>query len=296
VRMDLLSAREVQEVLATQAEENAGAPLGHTAVRLGLIDDDELSRALERQITEVVAELLGWRDGAFALSERDVMRTYVPAGYHVDAMRVLLEAAGAQQEEEAGAVVGSTVFARAGDPTSVALPDGAWEVLRHVDGKRSARTVAAEVDLPMYRVSTVLGSLEALGVVARVAFALEEPLVALASPSHALQRLLRLAVERVGARATLTMDGPSTLSVLAGERPQAVVVDADLEGDAWATVRALRQVDGLAHVPILVLGAAEPRGFGLGRWTRPRADTMTKPFDELELQQWLARRLGRPLV
>lgn len=294
VRMDLLTAREVQEILATQAEENAGAPLGHTAVRLGLLEDADLAVALERQITEVLADLIGWRDGEFRLSESDVMRTYVPTGHAVDAMMVLLQVAGHWQDEGATRVQGAAVFDLVGDATAASLPDGAWEVLATVDGRRSARAIAAEVDLPVRQVYGVLAALERLGVIAHVPFPREEPLVLVVSPSGALQRLLRLAVERVGARTIVTSDAAATLATVAAERPQAMVVDVEVEGDGWTTVRALRRADGLAHVPLLVLGAAALGPFT--RWRRPRADTMTKPFDELELQQWLAHRLGRPLA
>jgi CheY-like chemotaxis protein len=294
VRMDLLTAREVQTILAAQAEENAGAPLGHTAVRLGLLDDADLARALERQITEVVADLIGWRDGEFAFSERDVLRTYVPTGHHVDAMMVLLEVAGHFQDESADRVGPTAVFERAGDPTAVPLPEGAWEVLSHVDGKRSARSMAAEVDLPIRQSYGILAALEARGVIARVAYPIEEPLVLVVSPSHALQRLLRLSLERIGARTVLTADTATLMAKVAVERPRAIVVDVEVETDGWAIVRALRRHEGLTHVPLLMLGA-EPGG-ALTRWRRPRADTMRKPFDELALQDWLVRRLRRPLA
>jgi CheY-like chemotaxis protein len=294
VRMDLLTAREVQEILATQAEENAGAPLGHTAVRLGLLEDADLALALERQISEVLGDLIGWRDGEFRFTENDLMRTYVPAGHHVDAMMVLLEVAGGWPDEGADPVPPAAVFTRSGDPTAVTLPDGAWEVLGHLDGRRSVRAVAAEVDLPARRAFRVLAELESLGVIARVAFPVEEPLVLVVSPSRALQGLLRLALERVGAKTMVTEDVTATLAAAAAERPKAIVVDAARGGEGWETARALRRVEGLAHVPLLVLG--EDQASLLGRWRRPRADTMRKPFDELELQQWLTRRLGRPLV
>lgn len=292
MRMDLLTAREVQELLAEQAHENAGAPLGHTAVRRGLLDDADLAAALQRQITEVVGELITWRDGAFSFTESPLVRTYVPSGHDVDAMLVLLEVAGMWQDVRADAVDGATVFARRGDPTSVALPDGAWEVLSQVDGRRSVRAVAAEADIPARRTYAILAELEELGVLARVPFPHEEPLVLVVSPSHALQRLLSLAAERVGVRTTVVGSGADAVATARGERPKAIVVDED--DGSWPTVRGLRDVDGLAHVPLLVL--SERPATRWTRWRRPRADEMAKPFDELELQQWLGRRLGRPVA
>lgn len=292
VRMDLLTVREVQEILATQSHENPGRPLGFTAVQRGLLEDDDLTSALGRQVVEVVSELITWRDGEFRLAEADVLRTHVPGGIGVDAMTVLLEVAGSGGEGSARSAPGA-VYARAGDPTTVALPDGAWDLLALVDGRRSARGIAAEVDLPEHRAYAVLAELEGLGVVARVPVAIEEPLVLVVSPSTALQRLVRLAALRTGARAETVSDGEAAVGAVAEERPLAVVVDAD--GDGWAVVRTLRRTEGLAHVPMLVLGA-EAAGGVLERWRRPRADVMAKPFEELELQEWLTRRLVRALA
>jgi hypothetical protein len=79
---------------------------------------------------------------------------------------------------------------------------------------------------------------------------------------------------------------------VADERPNAAIVDDTGEGRTWA--RALRRLDGVAHVPLLILGA---EGGGLlARLRRRDADTMAKPFEELAIQQWLARRLGLPLA
>jgi CheY-like chemotaxis protein len=161
-----------------------------------------------------------------------------------------------------------------------------------VDGRRSARAVAAEVDLTERQCFAILAELEELGVVQRVPFAAEEPLVLVISPSHALQRLLRLTVERLGIRTTVVDDGAGAVITARGERPAAIVLDVD--GGGWPAVRDLRGVDGLGHVPLLVIGESD--GGPLVRWRRPRADVMDKPFDELEVQQWLGRRLGRPLA
>jgi hypothetical protein len=288
VRMDLLTAREIQELVASQAEENAGAPLGHSAVRLGLLDESDLSRALERQVVEVLSELLAWREGEFRLFERDVMSTYVPAGHAIDALTVLMRAAGAGT----GAMDPDTVPARGIDPTSVALPDGGWDVLGAVDGRRSARSIAAEVDLPVRQTYETLAELERLGVVERVPEPRCAPLVLVVSPSVAMQRLLHLSVERIGGRAVSAADATAMAEAVADERPNAAIVDDTGEGWAWA--RSLRRLDGVAHVPLLLLG--EQGGGLLARLRRRDADTMAKPFEELALQQWLARRLGLPLT
>jgi CheY-like chemotaxis protein len=288
VRMDLLTAREVQEIVALQAEENAGAPLGHAAVRLGLIAEDDLSRALERQVVEILGDVVTWRDGAFRLSESDVVRTYVPTTHGIDALSALLRAAGAGS----GAMEHDAVPAMAADPSSRPLPPGGWEVIAAVDGRRSARSIAAEVDLPERETLELLAELERLGVIGCLPEPPVEPLVLVVSRSEAMQRLLRLTVERVGARVAAAGDDEAMAAAVARERPRAAIVDDT--GEGWSRARSLRRLPGVAHVPLLVLGSAEA-GL-LARLVRPRSDTLPKPFDELALQEWLARRLGLPIT
>jgi hypothetical protein len=291
VRMDLLSARQVQEVLQAQVEEDAGAPLGYLAVRMGFISDDDLAAALERQVAEVLSDLVSWRQGTFSLTTNDVSRTYVPRGYRVDLERVLMDVVADVAAARDGAITPATVFARSGDPTAVSLPQGAWEVLAVVDGRRSARAIAAEVDLAVHRVFGVLARLEASGILSRVHDAVAEPVVLVATSDRAVDRLLALSIERFGARALTTL--PHALVATAeAERPQAIVIH-DSGDDGWTAARAVRREGGLAHVPVLVVGRAPS---GLAAVFRPaRVESLAKPFEEAVLQGWLSQRLGRPL-
>lgn len=293
IRMELLSSDEVQSILASQAHEHAGAPLGYAALRLGLVDADDLAAAVRRQVEEVVAELLSWRDGSFAFSEAAVDRTYVPDGQAVDAMGVLMDVVAQLESSDAASVPFGAVFERVGDPTAVTLPVGAWELLAHVDGRRSTRSVAAEVDMPRQRVRAVLGQLEALGVVRRVALVEPEPSVLLVVASDAQERLLALLVERVGAQAQGAASLDAALQAARERRPNAVVIDD--AGEGWEQVRALRAEAGLAHLPIAVLSPAAPRP-SLRFWRRPKADHLTRPFVEAELLAWLERWLAADVV
>jgi len=288
IRMELLSSDEVQDILASQTREHAGAPLGFAALRLGLVTDEELARAVRRQVAEVVGELLTWRDGAFTFRAAAVDRTYVPDGQAVDAMAVLMEVAGELEDRDAARVAHGAVFARHGDPTQVTLPDGAWEVLTHIDGRRSARSIAAELDLPRRRTFGVLGRLEASDVVRRVRVIDPEPRVLVLSGSDAQRRLLALVVERSGGvvQAAATLD--AALTAVRSERPHAVVVDDD--GDGWSTAAALRAEPGLAHVPLALITNATFAG-GWRWWRRPKLDQLPRPFEEAALLAWLERWL-----
>lgn len=288
VRMELLSSDEVQAILASQANEHAGAPLGFAALRMGLVDEHDLARAVRRQVEEVVTELLTWRDGAFAFSDADVDRTYVPDGQSVDAMAVLMEAAqldgGNAERTPPGAV-----FERLGDPTAVTLPPGAWEVLAQVDGRRSARSVAAELDMPRRRALRMLGRLEARGVIRRVTVIAPEPVVLLLGASDVQERLLALVVERSGGVPLAAASLTEAIDHARRVRPRAVVIDD--AGDGWQQVTTLRDEAGIAHLPIALLSDSE-RPSGLRWWRRPRADRLERPFVEAELLGWLERWLA----
>ena len=288
VRMDLLSTAEVQDILAEQTREHAGAPLGFAARRLGLVDDEALARAVRRQVSEVVADLLGWRDGEFTFTDAAVDRTYVPDGQAVDAMAVLLEVTGQLQDDAAARVAPGAVFDRAGDPTTVTLPEAAWDVLAQLDGRRTARAIAAELDMPQRRVFGVLGRLEAHDVVRRVAVVADEPQVLVLCPSEAIQRLLGLLVLRSGGVPAIVASVDEARSAADSLRPRAVLIDDD--GHGWRAAEALRAEPGVAHLPMALITAGSGQA-GWRWWRRPKVDVLARPFEEAALRAWLERWL-----
>ena len=301
VRLDLLSAHEVQMMLLKQSSAELGAsgesvPLGLLAVREGLMDEADLKRALRAQVLEVMTELITWKSGAFSFVERSPGVAQRLNEHALDAMQLLLETAQRLHEWER-AVPAHAVFEKSGDPTKVSLLKGAWEVLGYVDSKRSARSIAAELDVPEKQVYRILAELEAKGVIQALAFAPETPLVLFVSPSSALQRLVRLTLQRARLEVLLADDPAGGLGALAAARPKAVVVDAGHgeggAGAAWAFVRDLRKQSGGSHLPVLVLTGA--KGSLLERLRRPKALTLEKPFHEIDLQQSVIKMVGQSL-
>ena len=295
VRMDLLTTHEVQEILRRQHVENAGTPLGLMAVEMQLIDEEDLKGALQRQVLEVVSELMTWSDGQFNFAERSGWASQAPTGHTVDAMALLMSVAQRLHEFEAGVADADAIFLRSGDPTKVSMPSGAWEVLGYVDGKRTARSIASELDLTERHVLHILFELEAAGVIEAQPFRVEDPLVLAVSPSSALQRLLRLSLQRARLRAEVALDYQDALKVLPDVHPSALVVD-DQEGAGWEFVKELRRQTGQSHLPVLMLVDEPPRGGLFGRARRPRAEILQKPFHEIEFQQLITRMVGRPLA
>src|SRR5699024_2811493 len=142
-----------------------------------------------------------------------------------DAMALLMEADALRREASAGLADPGTVYRRAGDPSDHALPVGAWDVLSFVDGLRSARTVASESDLSETRALRLLKELEERGILRALPNEAPEPTVLVVSSSPALQRLMRLALQRVGLRPLLFDAGADALASLDETRPSVMIVD-----------------------------------------------------------------------
>lgn len=288
VRMDLLTAREVQEILMTQQRESPGTLLGRMAVERGILAEEDLGRAIERQAFDVVSELLAWSDGAFEFRDVEASASQVPFGAGIDALMLLMRVVQGQEEDKHLAVPPEAVFSRAADPSRMELPDGAWEVLGQVDAKRSARAIAAELDMPESAVYQLMGRLERLGVIERSPYAADEPLVLIVGASSALQRLIRLALQRGGLRSAHVEAYEGTFDGIAAHHPRALLID-DVDGAAWDLVRELRK-GAQGHLPVIVLVDKPPRS-GLFK-PLPRADWLVKPFQELELQQQVTKLVG----
>ncbi len=292
VRMDLLTSHEVQEILRRQHTENAGTPLGLMAVEMGMLQESDLRSALERQIYEVVTDLLTWSEGRFDFTDRPTDDSQTPTDHSVDALMLLMQIAQSQHEFEGSQVAPGTVFVRRSDPTRVEMPTGGWEVLGYVDGRRSARTLAAELDLTERHVFHILSRLQALKVIEPAPYAVVDPLVLVVSPSSALQRLIRLALQRAGFRVETVSAYADVEAATDAHHPSALVIDDDGAGAAWELVKEVRRRPGHAHLQVLVLVDELPR---TGPFRRlPRAETLTKPFHELRIQELVSKMVGRP--
>ena len=302
VKMDLLTTFEVQTLLAQQEHTDPGVGLGLLAVAAECLNVDGLKRALKAQILEVLTDLAGWRSGRFSFGEYPLGAAQPPSDYSFDTGFLLMEAVGRVDAWQQG-VSPERVLERVGDPTQASLPHSSWELLGHVDGRRSARTVAAEVDLPSAEVYHLLHRLETEGVVAPARYPGEASNALVLSANEALQRLIALSLQRANFTVFKADTTAAGLELVQQRRPHVIVVDD--EGEGWAFVRALRGLTGRSHLPVVLLsnpghgGAPNPgapRTGLFGRFKRPHAHTLQKPFHELELQQLVIRVVGRQLA
>ena len=295
VRMDLLSAREVQEILARQHRETAGTPLGLMAIADGRMTHEELLHALRRQAVEVLAELLAWSDGTFSFAERPVDASQAPTDGGHDAMQLLMDADALRRDLDEGSADPSAVYERVGDPTRHDLPAGCWELLGVLDGRLPARTVVAEAEMTEIDGLRLLHHMAELGVLREVAGARSDTVVLVLCAGPVMQRLLRLALQRAGMRSETFADGEDAFAALDRVRPHVLLID-DHDGAGWAWLRRVRDTPGRGHLPTLVLVDPADRGGPLARWRRPKAETMDRPFDELSLQREVARLAGQKLL
>ena len=151
-----LTSDTLQELLSKQRE--MGTMLGEALVRRGVLDRDELRRALVVKTEESIFDLMGWREGEFffleeAQSRRDFQGLDLPVDHF------LME--GARQEDErrrfAEAIpdtshVPSLARAAGGPPSS----DEERRVLGAVDGVRTIREVAHAARMPEFEALSIL--------------------------------------------------------------------------------------------------------------------------------------------
>ena len=295
VRMELLTSFEVQDILFKQKYENPGTPLGLTAVALGYLDQSDLKLALRAQVTEVITDLMFWRNGTFHFAEKSPLASQVPTEHTFDAMQLLMEVIRRLNNWKEGSADPSLVFERKGDPSKLELPPVTWEILGHVDGKRTGLSIAAEMDLSEKQVYHLLFVLERAGVIQPASYTTQNPTILLVSPSSALQRLMRLSLRRANLAPQLVDSYVSGVSYVRNQHPQMIVVD-EHDGEGWDFVKDVRKLSGRSHLPIVLLSNNQEKPGFFERFRRPKAHVLTKPFRELEFQQLVSQLVGRPLA
>lgn len=295
VRMDLLTTYEVQDILLRQKYENPGTPLGLTAVAMGYLDQSDLKVALRSQIIEVITDIMFWRKGDFHFSEKSPTASQVPTEHAFEAMSLLMDVIKRVDDWKNGLVHPEIVFERKGDPTDLELPAGSWEVLGHVDGRRSAASVAAELDMSEKQVYYILFQLEQAGIIKPAIYTVEEPTVLIVSPSSAMQRLMRLSLRRAGLTPYLVDSYRQGMDFIKDGHPQTIIVD-EHDGEGWDFVKTVRKLNGRSHLPMVLLSQNEQPGGFLERFKRPKAHVLQKPFQEIEFQELIAQLAGKPIA
>jgi two-component system, OmpR family, response regulator len=109
-----------------------------------------------------------------------------------------------------------------------------------------------------------------------------------------LQQLVRVTLEGLGGYAVRTAgDGHQAMAIARDPAPQLVLLDMNLPGmNGIATVRALRQMPGLAEVPVIFLTAIEDPAVEAELYALGARDVLRKPFRPRLLLESIASALG----
>lgn len=292
VRMELLTPYEVQDILLRQSSDTIGTRFGLIAIHQGLLSEAELHLALKAQVIETLSEIMLWKSGLFTFAERPPDASQTPVESCFDTFAMLMQVDARLRSWQQGRVKPDTIFQQSGDPTQLTLPEGSWEILGYVNGKRSAASIAAEMDIAERDVYRILYELSDRGVISPVEFPTMEPVALIFSPSPVMQRLLKLMVQRASVRPYITAETRRALEFIREVHPHIVIID-DETGEGWELLRELRKEWG--HLPVIIISSEQPSGL-LARFTRPKAEQLRRPFHELELQQLIGKLIGVALT
>jgi DNA-binding response OmpR family regulator len=162
VQERMVSADELEQLLTNR--RGTRRLLGGQVVQLGYVTREELHRALRRQSTELMYELLRWREGRFTFERKDQLSSEVVEfefGVSIDVL--LLE--GFRRVDEWGLI--ESVL-KSFDVVPAAVPGGVEHlgasgltsdetaVLATVDGKRTIHEIIRLLGMPAFEVARLL--------------------------------------------------------------------------------------------------------------------------------------------
>jgi CheY-like chemotaxis protein len=174
-----ISSADLQSVLSSMNDtvDDSRLPLGEVLLRARKINRDQLVHGLRRQSSELVYEILRWKDGSFALSKQSTSQLARTARLGLQAATLVVE--GFRRIEE-----WQFIERTLGAFTSPLYPDRAMVesgerlrlskveqyVLGLVDGERTIREVVASSNLSTFETCRVLAMLIGASFVRRKSF------------------------------------------------------------------------------------------------------------------------------
>lgn len=106
--------------------------------------------------------------------------------------------------------------------------------------------------------------------------------------------MMRRLLEMAGYNVVEATNGEEAVRLAASERPQLILMDLSLPViDGLAATRAIRKLDGLEKVPIVAVSAHASADFQTEALAAGCDAYITKPIDFSQLEQIIARLLGK---
>lgn len=106
--------------------------------------------------------------------------------------------------------------------------------------------------------------------------------------------MMRRLLEMAGYEVVEATNGEEAVKLAGSEHPQLVLMDLSLPViDGLAATRAIRKLDGFGKVPIVAVSAHDSSDFQAEALAAGCNGYITKPIDFGELEQLIARLLGK---
>lgn len=106
--------------------------------------------------------------------------------------------------------------------------------------------------------------------------------------------MMRRLLEMAGYQVVEATNGEEAVKLAGSEHPQLVLMDLSLPViDGLAATRAIRKLDGFGKVPIVAVSAHDSSDFQAEALAAGCNGYITKPIDFGELEQLIARLLGK---
>lgn len=106
--------------------------------------------------------------------------------------------------------------------------------------------------------------------------------------------MMRRLLEMAGYRVVEATNGEEAVELAGSERPHLILMDLSLPViDGLAATRAIRKLDGLGEIPIVAVSAHDTSDFQAEALAAGCNGYITKPIDFSQLEQLIARLLGK---
>lgn len=121
------------------------------------------------------------------------------------------------------------------------------------------------------------------------------PVVLLVDDERIILRMLEVNFRAAGFEVETATSGAGALDTAVTARPDAVVLDLGLPDlDGWEVVRRLRELDGLAATPVVVLSGTDRDAAGARDYASSVHAYVTKPVEPTDLVETVRRAIAGP--
>lgn len=110
-----------------------------------------------------------------------------------------------------------------------------------------------------------------------------------------IRDLCKVNLEFAGHEVAVAGNGREAIDSITADPPDFVFLDLMMPGvDGWAVLRAIREGERTAHIPVVLLTARASEEDQARGWTEGIFDYIVKPFNPLSLAEWVDQAQQAP--